>query len=163
MFSIIQRLLLQPISTDLIRASIVTSACNYKNVPKRHLDFSKVPKLVEAELDFQYVRGSGPGGQATNKTSNCVVLKHIPTGIVVKCHDTRSALQNKELAKIKLIDKLDLLYNGEDAIENQKKKFLLKKTLEKKRRQRKRAEEKAEAKRIATLMTQSSESDSKVE
>uniref|UniRef100_A0A3B5L3R8 Prokaryotic-type class I peptide chain release factors domain-containing protein n=1 Tax=Xiphophorus couchianus TaxID=32473 RepID=A0A3B5L3R8_9TELE len=32
----------------------------------------------------------GPGGQATNKTSNCVVLKFIPTWIVVKCHQTRS-------------------------------------------------------------------------
>lgn len=43
-----------------------------------------LPDLKEEELEEQFVRGSGPGGQATNKTSNCVVLKHIPTGIVVK-------------------------------------------------------------------------------
>lgn len=40
--------------------------------------------LTEAELEEQFVRGDGPGGQATNKTSNCVVLKHVPSGIVVK-------------------------------------------------------------------------------
>lgn len=43
-----------------------------------------LPMLKEDELEEQFVRGSGPGGQATNKTSNCVVLKHIPSGIVVK-------------------------------------------------------------------------------
>lgn len=41
-------------------------------------------QLTEAELKEQFVRGDGPGGQATNKTSNCVVLKHVPSGIVVK-------------------------------------------------------------------------------
>lgn len=41
-------------------------------------------ELTEAELEEQFVRGDGPGGQATNKTNNCVVLKHIPSGIVVK-------------------------------------------------------------------------------
>lgn len=40
--------------------------------------------LNEDDLEEQFVRGSGPGGQATNKTSNCVVLRHIPSGIVVK-------------------------------------------------------------------------------
>lgn len=40
--------------------------------------------LAESDLDEQFVKGHGPGGQATNKTSNCVVLKHVPTGIVVK-------------------------------------------------------------------------------
>lgn len=47
-------------------------------------DFVDLPVLNEDELEEQFVRGSGPGGQATNKTSNCVVLRHIPTGIVVK-------------------------------------------------------------------------------
>lgn len=43
-----------------------------------------LPVLNEDDLREQFVRGSGPGGQATNKTSNCVVLKHTPSGIVVK-------------------------------------------------------------------------------
>jgi protein subunit release factor B len=50
---------------------------------KHTIDYSRVPKLVESELEEQHVRGSGPGGQATNKTSNCVVLKHVPTGTCV--------------------------------------------------------------------------------
>lgn len=47
---------------------------------KHSLDYSKFPKLNENELQEQFVRGSGPGGQAVNRTSNAVVLKHIPTG-----------------------------------------------------------------------------------
>lgn len=42
------------------------------------------PPLLETELEEQFVQGEGPGGQAVNKTNNCVVLKHIPTGLVVK-------------------------------------------------------------------------------
>ncbi|XP_033115666.1 uncharacterized protein LOC117115815 isoform X2 [Anneissia japonica] len=44
----------------------------------------KYPELNEDDLEEQFVRGSGPGGQSTNKTSNCVVLKHKPTGIIIK-------------------------------------------------------------------------------
>lgn len=47
-------------------------------------DLADLVHLEEDELEEQFVRGSGPGGQATNKTSNCVVLKHNPSGIVVK-------------------------------------------------------------------------------
>lgn len=47
---------------------------------KNTIDYSKLPVILEKDLQEQFVRGSGPGGQKTNKTSNCVVLKHIPTG-----------------------------------------------------------------------------------
>lgn len=46
--------------------------------------YFNLPEVKEEDLEEQFVRGSGPGGQATNKTSNCAVLKHVPTGIVVK-------------------------------------------------------------------------------
>ena len=42
------------------------------------------PTLAANDLEERHVRGSGPGGQSVNKTSNNVVLKHLPTGIVVK-------------------------------------------------------------------------------
>lgn len=48
---------------------------------KHSIDYSKVPKLLETDLKEKFVRGSGPGGQSVNKTSNCVFLTHIPTGI----------------------------------------------------------------------------------
>jgi len=50
----------------------------------KHSDDLEYPALDESELEETYVRGHGPGGQAVNKTNNCVVLKHRPTGIVVK-------------------------------------------------------------------------------
>ncbi|XP_048411918.1 mitochondrial translation release factor in rescue [Stegostoma tigrinum] len=74
--------------------------------------FVDLPVIVEDELEEQFVRGRGPGGQATNKTSNCVVLKHVPTGIVVKCHQTRSVDQNRKIARTILQEKLDVHYKG---------------------------------------------------
>ena len=40
--------------------------------------------LCESDLEEKFVRGFGKGGQKVNKTSNCVELKHLPTGISVK-------------------------------------------------------------------------------
>ncbi|XP_020506342.1 mitochondrial translation release factor in rescue [Labrus bergylta] len=76
-------------------------------------DLIHLPVLNEDELEEQFVRGSGPGGQATNKTSNCVVLKHIPTGIVVKCHQTRSVDTNRKRARDIMREKLDIRHKGE--------------------------------------------------
>lgn len=76
-------------------------------------DLIDLPALNEDELEEQFVRGSGPGGQATNKTSNCVVLRHIPSGIVVKCHQTRSVDINRKRARDIMREKLDVLYKGE--------------------------------------------------
>ncbi|XP_078106915.1 mitochondrial translation release factor in rescue [Sander vitreus] len=76
-------------------------------------DLIDLPVLNEDELEEQFVRGSGPGGQATNKTSNCVVLKHIPSGIVVKCHQTRSVDINRKRAREIMREKLDVVYKGE--------------------------------------------------
>ncbi|NXX81675.1 CL065 factor, partial [Urocolius indicus] len=90
--------------------------------------------LTEADLKEQFVRGDGPGGQATNKTNNCVVLKHIPSGIVVKCHQTRSVEQNRKIAREILQEKVDLLYKGEDSDVFKEKKASEKKKQEKKRR-----------------------------
>lgn len=86
---------------------------------KRYLDYSNVPKLNEADLEEQFMRGSGPGGQATNKTNNAVQLKHKPTGLVVKCHETRSQWDNRQRARELLVTKLDNLLNKERSIEGQ--------------------------------------------
>lgn len=95
---------------------------------------AQLPELNEDELEESFVRGSGPGGQATNKTNNCVVLKHIPTSIIVKCHQTRSQFENQKIARVLLQEKLDLHYNGENSIFELQKKEQLKKKLEKKRK-----------------------------
>ena len=75
-------------------------------------------KLIEVHM-----RGSGPGGQAVAKSSNAVQLTHIPTGIVVKCHETRSVDTNRKIARQRLVEALDNFYNGEDSIASQSQVF----------------------------------------
>jgi protein subunit release factor B len=104
---------------------------------KHTIDYSRVPKLVESELEEQHVRGSGPGGQATNKTSNCVVLKHVPTGVIVKCHETRSLDQNRKKAREHLVTRLDILLNGDQSVEAQIKAIESRKKLVKDRKREK--------------------------
>jgi hypothetical protein len=51
----------------------------------------KEPLLLDAShLTETFIRGSGPGGQAINKLSTCVQIKHAPTGLVIRCQETRS-------------------------------------------------------------------------
>ncbi|XP_043494048.1 mitochondrial translation release factor in rescue [Polistes fuscatus] len=107
---------------------------------KRYLDYSKVPTLNENELEENFVRGSGPGGQATNKTNNAVTLKHKPTGIVVKCHETRSLWINQKRAREIMVTKLDNLLNGDQSIENQEQKLKKENLIKKKQKQKKLAE-----------------------
>ncbi|KYB25211.1 mitochondrial translation release factor in rescue [Tribolium castaneum] len=113
----------------------------------KHIDYSRVPQLVESELEEQHVRGSGPGGQATNKTSNCVVLKHVPTGLVVKCHETRSLDQNRKKARQYLVTKLDNLLNGDQSVEAQMREIEKKNTLNKERKRERLNKLKAEWKK----------------
>lgn len=40
--------------------------------------------LKEEEIEENFIKGWGKGGQSVNKTNNCVHLKHKPTGIIVK-------------------------------------------------------------------------------
>jgi peptide chain release factor 1 len=58
------------------------------------------------DITKKYIRSSGNGGQNVNKTSSCVQLTHIPTGIQVKCQDTRDQEKNEEIAYKRLHDKL---------------------------------------------------------
>ncbi|XP_033115652.1 peptide chain release factor 2-like isoform X1 [Anneissia japonica] len=96
----------------------------------------KYPELNEDDLEEQFVRGSGPGGQSTNKTSNCVVLKHKPTGIIIKCHQTRSQHENQIIARRLLQEKLDQHLHGENSQINQQNMLNKKKQSEKKRKTR---------------------------
>ncbi|XP_069726771.1 mitochondrial translation release factor in rescue [Phaenicophaeus curvirostris] len=112
---------------------------------------SNLLELTEAELEEQFVRGDGPGGQATNKTNNCVVLKHVPSGIVVKCHQTRSVEQNRKIAREILQEKVDLFYKGEDSDVFKEKKASEKKKQEKKRRAKENLERKRHFKEMRQL------------
>jgi len=63
-------------------------------------------KLNKNEVVKSYIRSSGPGGQNVNKTSSCVQLTHIPTGIQVKSQETRDQYKNEIRAWKILTDKL---------------------------------------------------------
>ncbi len=62
--------------------------------------------LNKSEVNRKFIRSGGNGGQNVNKVSSCVQLTHEPTGIQIKCSDTRDQKKNEELAWQRLEDKL---------------------------------------------------------
>lgn len=71
--------------------------------------------IREQDLEESFVRGTGHGGQKVNKTNNCVYLKHLPTGIAVKCHMDRSRELNRFLARRELCDAVERQKTGQCA------------------------------------------------
>ena len=101
---------------------------------------ARMQELGVSDNDFEesFVRSSGPGGQKVNKTSSCVYLVHIPTGLAVKCQRERSQSLNRYLARKLLLDKIERLQKGFIAKEKEK----LEKIRRQKRKRSKRAKEK---------------------
>jgi protein subunit release factor B len=62
--------------------------------------------IREEDIEEKFVRSSGSGGQKVNKTSTCVYLRHIHTGIEVKCMKERSQSLNRFLARRELVEKI---------------------------------------------------------
>lgn len=65
--------------------------------------------IQEKDIKEKFVRSSGRGGQKVNKVSTCVYLKHLPTGIEVKCMVDRSQSVNRFLARRELIERIEAL------------------------------------------------------
>lgn len=61
----------------------------------------------EEDLEETFVRSGGHGGQNVNKTSTCVMLLHRPTGLRVKCQQSRQQAWNRIRARELLADKLE--------------------------------------------------------
>ena len=94
--------------------------------------------IQEADLVEKFVLGSGSGGQKINKTSSCVYLKHLPTGIETKCQKTRFRDLNRLYARREICEKV------EERLFQEKSKR--QKEIEKVRRQKKRRSRKAQEK-----------------
>jgi len=74
----------------------------------------------EEDIEEQFVRSSGAGGQNVNKVSSCVLLHHRPSGIRVRCQKERSQGLNRFLARRILLEKIESLRRG-TAIEAQRR------------------------------------------
>jgi len=87
------------------------------SIYQRKLEKPLPPRQVitEGEITESFLRGTGPGGQKINKTSSAVQLKHLPTGIVVKCQGTRSREQNRKDARRLLGEKLEEIEKGDQS------------------------------------------------
>lgn len=122
----------------IVPAKFHTQSLKLKNNVSK-IDTSKVPVLNEKDLEETFLRGSGPGGQAVAKTSNKCCLRHIPTGIIIHCHQTRSLQQNRKIARELLIEKLDDFYNGDQSVRAQKDKIDASKRIKRKQKSKKNA------------------------
>ncbi|MCX5865930.1 MAG: peptide chain release factor-like protein [Proteobacteria bacterium] len=103
--------------------------------------------IFEKDLIEKFVRSGGKGGQKVNKASSCVYLKHLPTGVEVKCQQERYQSLNRFLARRLLADKIETLVRGQLSREEQER--------EKIRRQKRRRSRRAKARMLEDKHAQS--------
>lgn len=112
--------------------------------PEKQSDLERRMELLgitEADLLEKFVRGSGSGGQKINKTNNCVFLKHLPSGVAIKCQMDRSRELNRFLARRELCEQLERIRDGKASAHTQ--------AIEKLRRQKRRRSRRSKQRSVA--------------
>jgi protein subunit release factor B len=98
--------------------------------------------ISENDLSERFIRSGGKGGQNVNKVETGVYIKHLPTGIEVKCTEERSQYLNRFLARRLLCEKIENIRQGKQSQEEQER--------EKIRRQKRKRSKRAKDKMLAS-------------
>ncbi|MBA2656065.1 MAG: peptide chain release factor-like protein [Tatlockia sp.] len=75
--------------------------------------------LLETDILEKFIVGSGKGGQKLHKTASTVYLHHLPSGIEIKCQESRSRADNRYFARMRLCEKLHSIQCDEKSKEQQ--------------------------------------------
>lgn len=117
--------------------------------------------VYEEDLDESFILGGGPGGQKTNKTSNVVRLSHEPSGLMVRCGETRSRETNRWLARRTLAEMILEREHGRKSAAQQAREKIRRQKRRRSRRQKQRmlADKRAHSEKKANRRKVSSEGD----
>ena len=94
--------------------------------------------IKESDIVEKFIRSAGKGGQNVNKTSTCVYLRHVPTGIEIKCQRERQQSINRYVARKLLAERIENMTLGKMSEEQQR----IEKIRRQKRKRSKRAKNK---------------------
>ena len=109
--------------------------------PQKQLELQQLMRRLaveEADFEERFIRSSGPGGQNVNKVATCVVLRHRPSGLEVRCQRERSQALNRFIARRLLLARLEAQRLGALSAEAQR----IAKIRRQKRKRSRRAKEK---------------------
>ena len=74
--------------------------------------------IRKEEIQERFIKSSGRGGQKVNKTSSAVFLRHLPTGVTVKCGKSRSQALNRFLAMRRLVEAVEKYQTGAPTVQD---------------------------------------------
>lgn len=87
--------------------------------------------MHDKDFKIEVTRGHGNGGQHRNKVETCVKITYVPLGMSETCQDTRSKIKNLELAKSRLVKRIEIY---EQNLINKKKNSFRKEQITQQRR-----------------------------